>query len=328
MADPVRFGVIAPTSQVARLAVTPAIVRSSACRLVAAASHSAPDGGGWVPAGTRMYPDYDQLIDDPEVEAVYIPLPNSMHRAWAERAAAAGKHVLCEKPLAPNPTDAAAMSSAADSAGVVLMEAYMSPFHPRARAVQELVASGVLGRILFGFAAFTGVLERPDDHRWWPEMGGGSLLDVGIYCVAPLLSAAGLTGEAVDSVRVLGAVARRAEHGVDASFGALLDLGSGRSASFQCSFEAPERQIVEIVGEQATISVDRAFTPGPEDTEIVLRRRDGTVETLVSETCDPYFAMVEHFASVIRGTVALERPASESVALARLLERLAVAGRR
>jgi predicted dehydrogenase len=198
----------------------------------------------------------------------------------------------------------------------------MTPFHPRARAVQELVASGVLGRMLFGFAAFTGVLERPDDHRWWPEMGGGSLLDVGIYCVAPLLRAAGLTGDDLDSVHVLGAVARRAEHGVDASFGALLELGSGRSASFQCSFEAPERQILEIVGEQAALSVARAFTPGLEDTEIVLRRRDGTVESLTAEAGDPYFAMVEHFAAAVRGDVPLERPASESVALARLLERL------
>ena len=325
--EPVRFGVMAPTSQVARLAVTPAIVRSTSCELVAAASRSAPDGGGCVPDGTRVYPDYDALVEDPEVEAVYVPLPNSMHREWTERAAASGKHVLCEKPLASNPTDAALMGAAAAAAGVVLMEAYMTPFHPRSRAVTELARSGVLGPLLFGFAAFTGVLERPSDHRWWPEMGGGSLLDVGIYCLAPLLAAAGLSGDAIASVRVLGAAARRAAHGADASFGALVDLGSGRAASIQCSFEAPERQVLEIVGEQGALSVNRAFTPGPEDSEIVFRRRDGTVESLTAGTGDPYLLMVEHFAAAVRGETVLERPPSESVALARLVDRLAAAAR-
>ena len=139
-------------------------------------------------APARTYQSYASLVEDPEVEAVYVPLPNSLHREWVERAAAAGKHVLCEKPLAPTAADARAMADACAAAGVALLEAYMTPFHPRARAVEALVASGRLGALRFGRAVFTGVLDRPDDHRWRPEMGGGALLDVGIYCVAPLLA--------------------------------------------------------------------------------------------------------------------------------------------
>src|SRR5207249_1242510 len=96
------------------------------------------------------------LLDDPEVEAVYIPLPNSLHREWVERAAAAGKHVLCEKPLAPTAADAEAMVATCAIAGVTLLEAYMTPFHPRAKAIEALVASGRLGALRFARAVFTG----------------------------------------------------------------------------------------------------------------------------------------------------------------------------
>ena len=190
MADaaPLRWGVIGATSWVAAKAVIPAIVASPRARLVAVASQgtNAPPSGD----GLRTYQSYAALLDDPDVEAVYVPLPNSLHRTWVERAALAGKHVLCEKPLAPTAADATAMASASAAAGVTLLEAYMTPFHPRAAAIDALVRSGRLGDLRFARAAFTGVLDRANDHRWRPEMGGGALLDVGIYCVAPLLVAA------------------------------------------------------------------------------------------------------------------------------------------
>src|SRR3989475_12428700 len=144
---------------------------SARARLVAAASERATDGGRF--GAARFHSSYAALLDDPEVEAVYVPLPNSLHREWVERAAAAGKHVLCEKPLAPTPADAEAMAAACAAAGVTLLEAYMTPFHPRAMAIETLVASGRLGALRFARAAFTGVLDRRDDHRWRPEMGGG-----------------------------------------------------------------------------------------------------------------------------------------------------------
>jgi predicted dehydrogenase len=267
---PLSWGVIGATSWVAVKAVIPAIVGSPKARLVAVASQSAntPPSAD----GRRTYRSYAALLDDPDVEAVYVPLPNSLHRTWVERAALAGKHVLCEKPLAPTAADAAAMASASAAAGVTLLEAYMTPFHPRAAAIDALVRGGRLGDLRFARAAFTGVLDRPDDHRWRPDMGGGALLDVGIYCVAPLLVAAGRSPVRVE------AAASMATSGVDASFSGWLDFGGGFTAAIECSFDAPERQSLELVGTEAAVLVDRAFTPGPEDVAFALRGRDGRVQ--------------------------------------------------
>ena len=307
---------IGATSQVAQKAVLPAIVASSGARLVAVASESAADGGGGRFGAVRAYRTYAALLDDPEVDAVYVPLPNGLHRQWVERAAAAGKHVLCEKPLAPTAADAEAMGAACAKAGVALLEAYMTPFHPRAGAIETLIASGRLGALRFARAAFTGALDRPDDHRWRPELGGGSLLDVGIYCVAPLLAAAGRLPARVE------AAASLAKSGVDASFSGWLDFGDGFTATIECSFDAPERQSLEIVGTEAAVLVDRAHTPGHEDVAFTLRHRDGRVEAMVAGGGDPYRGMIEHFQAVARGEVEPRRSCADSVALLTVLERL------
>ena len=318
-ASPVGWGVIGATSQVACKAVLPAIVASPGARLVAVASESAEDGGAGCFRPLRAHRAYAAVLDDPDVEAVYVPLPNSLHRAWVERAAAAGKHVLCEKPLAPTAIDAEAMAAACERAGVMLGEAYMTPFHPRAAALDALVASGQLGALRFARAAFTGVLDRPDDHRWRPEMGGGALLDVGIYCLAPLLAAAGRTPARVEASATL------AKSGVDVSFASWLDFGDGFTATIECSFDAPERQLLEIVGTEAAVAIDRAYTPGPGDATIALRRRDGQIEEIVTGGADPYRAMIELFQSVVRGGAAPRRSCAASITLLGVLERLRAA---
>jgi xylose dehydrogenase (NAD/NADP) len=319
LASPVGWGVIGATSQVAQKAVLPAIVASPGASLVAVASESAEDGGAGCFAPRRAHRAYQAVLDDPEVEAVYVPLPNSLHRAWVERAAAAGKHVLCEKPLAPTAADAEAMAAACERAGVTLGEAYMTPFHPRAAAFEALVASSRLGALRYARAAFTGVLDRRDDYRWRPEMGGGALLDVGIYCLAPLLAAAGRTPARVEASATL------AKSGVDSSFAGWLDFGDGFTATIECSFEAPERQVLEIVGTEAAAAVDRAYTPGPADTTIALRHRDGRVEAFSAGGADPYRAMIEHFDAVVRGRAAPRRSSAASITLLAVLERLRAA---
>jgi xylose dehydrogenase (NAD/NADP) len=315
VAPPLGWGVLGATSQVARKAVLPAIAASPAARLVAVASLHASGARDDVGAA-RAYGAYAALLDDPDVEAVYVPLPNSLHREWVERAAAAGKHVLCEKPLGRSAAEARAMAAACDAAGVRLMEAYMTPFHPRTRAIEGLVASGRLGALRFARVAFTGVLDRPHDHRWRPEMGGGCLLDVGIYCVAPLLAAAGRPPTRVE------AAASLTPSGVDASFAGWLDWGNGFAATIECSFDAPERQWLELVGTEAALWVDRAHTPGPEDTAITLRHREGLVEHVVVSGADPYRAMLEHFHAVVRRTAEPSRPCADSIALLAVLDRL------
>ncbi len=300
----------------ARLAVLPALSASAGARLVAAASQSCrPDQLGWV-AADRVHDGYHELLEDPEVEVVYVPLPNSLHREWTCRAIRAGKHVLCEKPLGPTRADAAVMATAAQDAGVILMEAYMTPFHPRSVAVGDLVGSGRLGELRFVRSAFTGVLTRTDDHRWRPEMGGGSLLDLGIYCLAPLLGAAGRRP------RRMVAAARETALGVDASFGGWVDFGEGLAGSFECSFELPERQQLELVGTEAALLVERAFTPGPADDQMVLTGRDGGRETIATGGGDPYLGMIEHLGAVVRGDEELRRSPEESVELAGVIDQL------
>jgi D-xylose 1-dehydrogenase (NADP+, D-xylono-1,5-lactone-forming) len=307
------WGVLGVTSQVAQKAVLPAMRASACARLVAVASERAP-GGDF--GAARFHSSYAALLDDPEVEAVYVPLPNSLHREWVERAADAGKHVLCEKPLAPSAADAEAMAAACAAAGVTLFEAYMTLFHPRAEAITALVASGRLGALRFARAAFTGTLDRRDDHRWRPEMGGGALLDVGIYCIAPLLAAAGRLPARVE------AAAAMTKSGVDASFSGWLDWGDGFTAAIECSFDAPERQVLEIVGTEAAVLVDRAYTPGPADATFTLRHRSGRREEITAGGANPYLLMLDHFHGVVRGETAPRRSCADSIALLSVLERL------
>ncbi len=307
--EPVRWGVLGASSVVAREAVVPALVASDRSEVVAEASRGA--GGSFDP--------YLAVLADPAVEAVYVPLPNSLHREWTLRAAAAGKHVLCEKPLARSAAEAAEMAGACAAAGVVLMEAYMSPFHPRAAALSDLIAAGGLGELRFAVAAFTFPLVDAGNHRWRPEMGGGALLDVGIYCLAPVVSAAG----GRSPVR-LAALSVLSSAGVDASFAGWLDFGDGFSASFSVSFEAPERQHLELVGTAATALVDVAFAGGAAGQRPLIVPVDerAVAQPLVAADDDPYRLMVDHFAAVVRGKAELARPPSESVALLALMDRL------
>jgi len=319
-APPLRWGVIGATSQVAVKAVLPAMDASLTAMLVAVASERARVAVD-APRGARAHPTYAALLDDPAVEAVYVPLPNSLHREWVERAAAAGKHVLCEKPLAPTADDARAMAAACEAAGVTLLEAYMTPYHPRAMAVDALVASGRLGALRFARAAFTGVLGRADDHRWRPEMGGGALLDVGTYCVAPLLHAAGRSPAHV------AACASLAPSGVDRSCAGWLDFGDGFAATIECSFEAPERQHLEIVGTEAAVRVDRAFTPGQADGTFTLVQRDGRQEKITAGGGDPYQKMIEHFHDMVRNGAPPRHSISDTIDVLAVMDRLRAAAK-
>jgi len=316
-AAPLRWGVIGASSQVAVKAVVPAILASPAACLAAVASQR-PEGPPMSPC-RHAYRSYAALLEDHDVEAVYVPLPNSLHREWVERAAAAGKHVLCEKPLATTASDARAMASACEAAGVTLLEAYMTPFHPRAAAIDALLRARRLGALRFARLAFTGMLTRPDDHRWRPEMGGGALLDLGVYCLAPLLAAAGRSPVRVE------AAATVTPSGVDVSFSGWLDFGEGFTAAIECSFEAPERQSLEIVGTEAAVSVDRAFTPGAGDVGFSLRHRDGAVEDIMAGGTDPYRAMIEHFGQVVRAGVPPRRSVGDAVGVLAVVDRLRAA---
>ena len=309
---PVRFGVLGATSRIAQKAVLPALSREPSCSVVATASLSGDDYDRF--GADSSYRSYQELLDDPSVDGVYIPLPNSLHEQWTIKAADVGKHVLCEKPLASTAPEAARMARACDDAGVRLMEAYMTPFHPRSEALTRWLSEGRLGELRFAHSSFTFKLGTPD-HRWRADMGGGALLDVGIYCLAPLLQAAGRAPRELMASAVM-------RDDVDASFSGRLDFGEGFTAAFECSFEAPFHQLLRITGTEAALVLERAFTHGFQETKILRRLRDGTMEEINCGGADPYQAMVAHFADVVRGRAEPARPPAASIELLELEDRL------
>lgn len=306
MVDRVTIGVLGGNSWIANVAVLPAI----------AVSRNATLGT----VGTRNGPvRYDDVLADPANDAVYIPLPNGLHRHWVERVAARGKHVLCEKPLAPTAADAAAMFRACELAGVHLAEAYMTPFHPRSREVRQRIRSGDLGELRHADAAFTFPLapaSAETNYRWLPEQGGGALLDVGIYCLAPLLDAFGLPSQA-------SAQSVRTDRGIDLTTSASLRWPDCGTASVLVSFELAERQSLQICGTEGTMSIDRAFTPGPDDKTFTVQRLDGRTEEFSTDGGNCYVGMIEAFADSVLGRAAWERTPAEVLAVLSLCEDLA-----
>ena len=315
--DPLRVGVLGARSWIANQAVIPALVTSTRCELVAVAA-----AGGPVPTHLEHLDvgSYEAVLGQPDVEAVYIPLPNGLHRRWVEAAAAAGKHVLCEKPLGVGAADAAAMAETCEHAGVLLAEAWMTPFGARWSGVLTAASSGALGDVRYVRAEFTFVIGpgQETNYRWDARQGGGALLDVGIYALG-----AAVTLWGPDPITVA-ASSQPSATGVDATTSVWCDWGDGRTCSALVSFELPERQHLELCGTDARIVVDGpAFTGGANATTFSRHARDGTVTTVAAVGNDPYVSMVGAFADAVRGRQPWRRPIADSVAMARLLDRIA-----
>ncbi len=320
-AAPVGIGVLGGRSMVATRAVMPAIDASSEALLVAVSSLSGPVPEPWTHLGAGTY---DDLLAHPDVDAVYIALPNGMHRHWTERAAAAGKHVLCEKPVAPTVLDAAAMFEACDRAGVLLAEAWMTPFDARWRAALDHASSGELGSVLDIDGSFTFTIgpEADDNYRWSPDQGGGALLDVGIYCLGPVVELWGAHPDDID------ATALWHTSGVDARTEATLSWIDGREARIRCSFVDAEEQRLEIVGDRASLVVDAdAHTGGERARSFVVADADSRLTTTTVAWTDPYLGMVDAFARAVRGDAPWPRTMSTTLELLTLIEQIASASR-
>ena len=318
MTTTIGFGVLGANSFVANAAVMPAIDAAATARLVATASRSAPVPDRWSASAVT---DYDAVLAHPDVDAVYIPLPNGMHREWTERAAAAGKHVLCEKPLAADAATAQAMAEACTRADVLLAEAWMTPFDRRWSTVIERLRAGVIGEVASQHHRFTFTIgpDASDNYRWDRGNGGGALLDVGIYCVGTAVELWG-TGCTVESVR-----RTLSGSGVDASTTARLRWPGGRTADVECSFVDPEHQTAQFQGTAGALTLeDAAFTSGhPRDDVIVHTTADGSREEWRIAPGDPYQAMIESFANAIGNRVEWPRPIERSIELLELLEHMA-----
>jgi predicted dehydrogenase len=246
----------------------------------------------------QAFGSYDALLAAPDIDVVYISLPNHLHVQWAIRALEAGKHVLCEKPLALSVADVDAIISASVRSGRIAVEAFMYLHHPQILRTLELIGGGALGPLELVNGTFSFRLDQPGDPRIEPAMGGGSLWDVGCY---PVSFARRVAGEEPDQV---GAFARFDERGVDRTFIGQLHFPGGLLAQFDSGFAAADREWLEIVGRDARLVLGSPFLPepdGPPPTVTIVRGLER--ETIDVASVDQYHAEVEDLtAAILDGT--------------------------
>ncbi len=239
----------------------------------------------------RAYGSYEDLLADPEIDVIYNPLPNHLHAEWTIKAVEAGKHVLCEKPLALSLSEVDAIAAAAEKHGKVVAEAFMYRTHPKTLKAREIVASGKLGRIRFVRGSFTFVMTNPDDYRWHPEMGGGALWDVGCYPLSYTRSVLEAEPLEVFGWQTTG------PSGVDDVFAAQMRFPGEVYAQFDCSVKVPYHTFIEIVGDEGTLNVPNPFNPRAREL-LYLTRKERT-ETIVVKGPGPYVSEVEDMADAI-----------------------------
>jgi xylose dehydrogenase (NAD/NADP) len=268
----------------------------------------------------RAYGSYDALLEDPDVQAVYISLPNSLHVEWTLRALDAGKHVLCEKPLARHAVEVEHAFEVADRAGLVLAEGFMFRHHPQTRRLSALVAEGAIGELRIVRASFSfqlAAVHGVNDARFQPELDGGSLMDVGCYCVNTIRRLAGEPAR-VYAEQVVG------PSGVDICFAATLRFPGEVVAHFDCGFIVPYRDELEVVGDQASLFVDdpwHVHSPGIElrkETE----RDTIEVEQIPVAEANSYQLELENVSDAIRGEASLLLGRDDALGQARAIEAL------
>jgi predicted dehydrogenase len=247
----------------------PAIRATERAELVAVASRSTERAQSYAAEWSipRAHGSYQCLLDDPDVDVVYISLPNSLHAEWAVRAAESGKHVLCEKPLAVSIAECDQIIAAAESAGVVVVEAVMYLHHPLLGEARRLIEEGAVGRVKLVRGSLCFFLDRPDDVRWKAELGGGALWDVGSYPVSFIRWVAG-EPEEVFGWQVL------ADSGVDETFVGLLRYRSGVLGVFDCGFRAPWRSEAQVFGTEGTLTMRQPYGIDGEGKIIVSRESE------------------------------------------------------
>jgi predicted dehydrogenase len=329
MSDPIKWGVLG-NANIARVCVIPAIQKSANGTLYALASRF-PERAGKVAAQNNIphvYDSYEKLLDDPQVQAVYIPLPNHLHHCWTLDALKAGKHVLCEKPLACNAGEARKMADAARDSGLLLMEAFMYRFHPRSQRIKDMVAKGSIGtprlvRSAFCFAMEKSLLANGDNIRLKPKMGGGALLDTGCYSVSV---ARWLFGREPAQVQ---AQAIYHPGGVDVHFVGSLRFADDGLATLEAGFISALQQTYTVVGSSGAIELPHnAFVPWEKDAVFTMREKDAEEgRQIVVPGADEYRLMVEHFAEAAAGTTSLAYAPEDSVMNMSVLDALAEAAK-
>jgi predicted dehydrogenase len=243
----------------------------------------------------RAHGSYEDLLADPDVDAIYNSLPNALHVPWSIRALEAGKHVLCEKPMSRNPADVERAFDIAEREGLVLAEAFMWRHHPQLAKARELIAEGAIGTVLLLRAAFSYPTPDAGNVRMQRELDGGGLMDVGCYCISGCRALAGAEPERVYGEQVLGG------DGIDIGFAATLRFPGDVLATLDCGMSFAERDELEAVGTEGSLFLD---DPWHAREAVIEYRRDGNVERIDPGVANSYALELADFEAAVAG----ERP--------------------
>ena len=312
MSEPVRFGFLS-TARINRRLLA-AAAKSERAEVVAVASRDAGRAGAYaVEHGIpRSHGSYEALLEDREIDAVYISLPNSLHVEWSVRALAAGKHVLCEKPLTRSPAEAEEAFNAAERAGCILMEAFMWRHSPQTAKLVQLVEGGVIGELRLVRATFSFPVEGRRNIRLDPELEGGALMDVGTYGV----SAARVLGgepERVYGEQVIG------DTGVDILFTGLMRFPRGLIAQVDAGMELPRRDRLEAVGTEGSLVIP---DPWIAQRLVLHLRRGDSREEIALPPADPYRLELDNMCAAIAGEAEPLLGREDAIGQARALDAL------
>lgn len=314
--DKIRWGILG-TANIARTEVIPAIFRASNAEVAAIASRS--DKVYEVANELNIesaYESYDELLEDEEIDAVYIPLPNHLHKEWVFKAAEKGKHVLCEKPASLTAKEAEEMVEACRKHNVKFMEAFMYQFHPQHQRVREILDSGEIGDImLFKSSHSFYFAERTGDIRMEKEMGGGSIYDVGCYSIHALR-----TVLQTEPVEVQANAELDSGTNVDLSAYSFLKLENGAKAILDCSFDMVDRNEYEVVGTKGSIKVPFAFRPDHNGGLGHIIVQTDTFKREEKIYGDIYRMEVEHFSKAILENMDLEYSGESTIQNMRVID--------
>ncbi len=309
---PVVWGILS-TAHINRLVIPPAHA-SGKVELAAVASRDQPKADAYAAEWQipRAYGTYEALLADPELEAVYISLPNTLHCDWSIAALRAGKHVLCEKPLSRHPEDVERAFAVAEEEGRILSEAFMYRHNPQAKRLRALVDEGAIGDLRVVRSTFGYSLFDEENIRLRPDVEGGALMDVGCYCVSGARLVAG-EPESVYGSAWFG------PSGTDWVFAGTMRFPGDVIAQFDCGTALPNRDELEVIGSTGSLFLD---DPWHAKTPVIELRRDGGVERIEVDPVDSYGLELENVSEAIRGEAELLLGRDDALGQARALEAL------
>ncbi|MFS0777071.1 Gfo/Idh/MocA family oxidoreductase [Neobacillus sp. 3P2-tot-E-2] len=314
----IRWGIIG-CAGIAKHSVIPGIQKSETGEVAAIASRGLDKAKQTAEELTipTAYGSYEELLADPTIEAVYIPLPNHMHKEWVIRAAEAGKHVLCEKPLALTAQEAQEMAAACEKAGVVFAEAFMYRYHPRYNVIHDIIRSGEIGEIrgIHGTFTFNNAKDK-NNIRYKQDWGGGSLYDVGVY---PISAARMLLNEEPQAATVHALLSEEHDY-VDMMASGILEFNKGVALTFDCGMWAAFRNTLEVLGTDGRIEVPSAFVVNQDERDnFFVHTKDGRREVEVPRL-NQYALQADAIGRSIRNGEPLPFPASDAVLNMKVLD--------